>query len=155
WRVGDRHRHDALGELGEGQGQGERVVDLAIRAALERRLEALDLPSGQLSLFGEDVGEDWVALDAEALDGPLALRRRRPGDRFRPAGGLGSRKLQDFFVDRKVPRGLRDAWPILVTPGSVVWVTGLRADARFVAGPATRSTIWVGLARDEAAPADG
>ena len=93
----------------------------------------------------------WVALDATALDGPLALRRRRPGDRFRPAGGVGSRKLQDFFVDRKVPRALRDAWPILTTPGAIVWVAGLRADARFLAAPATRSTIWVGFIRDEVA----
>ncbi|HMQ34562.1 MAG TPA: tRNA lysidine(34) synthetase TilS, partial [Chloroflexaceae bacterium] len=94
-------------------------------------------------------GPWWLALDAEALDGPLALRRRRPGDRFRPAGGRGSRRLQDFFVDRRVPRGLRDAWPILATPGAVVWVAGLRADGRFVAGAATRSTIWVGFVQDE------
>lgn len=37
----------------------------AIRTALERRLEVLELPSGQLSLFGEDVGEDWVDLDGQ------------------------------------------------------------------------------------------
>lgn len=37
----------------------------AIRIALERRLEVLDLPSGQLSLFAEDVGEDWVDLDGQ------------------------------------------------------------------------------------------
>lgn len=97
----------------------------------------------------ERPGPWWLALDAEALDGPLALRRRRPGDRFRPAGGRGSRKLQDFFVDRRVPRGLRDAWPILATPRSVVWVAGLRADGRFVAGAATRSTIWVGFVQGE------
>lgn len=37
----------------------------AIRTALERRLEALELPSGQLSLFAEDVGEEWVDLDGQ------------------------------------------------------------------------------------------
>jgi tRNA(Ile)-lysidine synthase len=91
---------------------------------------------------------DWVALDAAALDGPLVLRRRRPGDRFRPAGGAGSRKLQDFFVDRKVPALLRDAWPILATPAAVVWVAGLRADGRFVAAEQTRGTIWVTLTHE-------
>jgi tRNA(Ile)-lysidine synthase len=87
----------------------------------------------------------WVALNASALAGPLSLRRRRPGDRFRPAGAPGSRKLQDFFVDRKLPRALRDAWPLLVTPDAIVWVAGLRADARFVAQPQSQGTIWVGL----------
>ena len=37
----------------------------AIRTALERRLEVLQLPQGQLSLFPEDVGEDWVDLDGQ------------------------------------------------------------------------------------------
>ncbi len=37
----------------------------AIRTALERRLEVLELPSGQLSLFGEDVGDDWIELDGQ------------------------------------------------------------------------------------------
>lgn len=86
-----------------------------------------------------------VALRPETLDGPLRFRRRRPGDRFRPVGGPGSRKLQDFFVDRKVPRDLRDAWPILATPTSIVWVAGLRPDGRFVAEARSQSTIWVSL----------
>ena len=37
----------------------------AIRTAMERRLEVLELPEGQLSLFGEDVGETWADLDSQ------------------------------------------------------------------------------------------
>jgi superfamily II DNA or RNA helicase len=37
----------------------------AIRTSLERRLAVLDLPQGQLSLFPEDVGEDWSSLDGQ------------------------------------------------------------------------------------------
>lgn len=37
----------------------------AIRTALERRLQVLELPTGQLSLFGEDVGEDWAELEGQ------------------------------------------------------------------------------------------
>ncbi len=88
-----------------------------------------------------------VVLDAQQLDGPLLLRRRRAGDRFRPAGGPGSRRLQDFFVDQKVPRALRAAWPILATPGRIVWVAGLRADARFRPAPGTAHIVWVVLRR--------
>jgi tRNA(Ile)-lysidine synthetase-like protein len=89
----------------------------------------------------------WVVLDAERLDGPLRLRRRRPGDRFRPAGGQGSRRLQDFFVDSKLPREFRAAWPLLATPTSIVWVAGLRADARFLASGPSPLTVWVVLQR--------
>lgn len=37
----------------------------AIRTALERRLTVLELPQSQLSLFPEDVGEDWSSLDGQ------------------------------------------------------------------------------------------
>jgi tRNA(Ile)-lysidine synthase len=58
---------------------------------------------------------------------PLAVRTRRRGDRFRPAGLGGRRKkLQDFLVDRKVPREQRDRVPLVVDgEGRIVWVVGL------------------------------
>lgn len=87
-----------------------------------------------------------VALDADMLgDEPLVLRRRRPGDRFRPAGGRGSRRIQDFFVDQKVPHVLRDAWPIVATPSAIVWVAGLRVDARYQVTAETRRVLWVAV----------
>jgi tRNA(Ile)-lysidine synthase len=88
-----------------------------------------------------------VTLDAGRLDGPLLVRGRTAGDRFRPAGGVGSRRLQDFFVDYKIPRELRAAWPILATPGSIIWVMGLRADVRFQATDSTQQPLWVTLKR--------
>ena len=42
---------------------------------------------------------------AGLFQGPLAVRNRRPGDRFRPVGLGGRKKLQDYFVDRKVALG--------------------------------------------------
>jgi tRNA(Ile)-lysidine synthase len=79
------------------------------------------------------------------LTADLQLRRRRPGDRFRPAGGVGSRSIQDFFVDRKIPQALRAAWPLLAAGDTILWVAGLRADQRASAEPAGPSTLWVGL----------
>jgi tRNA(Ile)-lysidine synthase len=43
-----------------------------------------------------------------AVPWPLALRTRRPGDRFRPQGGRGAKKLKGWLIDRKVPREARD-----------------------------------------------
>jgi tRNA(Ile)-lysidine synthase len=69
---------------------------------------------------GNEVG---VAAGALAL--PLAVRSRRPGDRFRPLGAPGGRKLQDFLVDRKVARDERDALPLVVDGRDrIVWVVG-------------------------------
>ena len=66
-----------------------------------------------------------VGVAAGALRLPLAVRSRRPGDRFRPLGAPGDRKLQDFFVDRKVPRAERDTVPLVVDASDrIVWVVG-------------------------------
>jgi tRNA(Ile)-lysidine synthetase-like protein len=56
----------------------------------------------------------------------LAVRSRRPGDRL--AGR--SRKLQDVFVDAKVPRAKRDSWPVVVAGEEVVAVPGIVEDAQ-------------------------
>ena len=69
---------------------------------------------------------DVVALPAGRISLPLTVRSWRPGDTFRPLG-LGGRKkkLQDFFVDRKVPRDRRGTVPLVVDVRlGIVWVAG-------------------------------
>src|SRR4051812_15865052 len=67
------------------------------------------------------------AFDLEGLVLPLGVRAPRPGDRMRPRGGRGSRKLSDLFIDAKVPRPARSGTPILVAgDGTILFVPGLR-----------------------------
>src|SRR6185437_5084457 len=66
-----------------------------------------------------------VGVAAAALELPLAIRGRKAGDRFQPLGAPGARKLQDFLVDRKVSRTLRDRLPLVVDRRDrLVWVVG-------------------------------
>lgn len=61
---------------------------------------------------------------------PLVVRGRTAGDRIRPRGLGGSKKLQDLLVDRKVPRAERDRVPVVADArGRVVWVIGHAVDA--------------------------
>ena len=68
------------------------------------------------------------------LGGDLAVQLgfRRPGLRMRPAGGRGSRKLQDILVDARVPREDRDSWPLVFAGDRLAWVPGIAVDADFV-----------------------
>lgn len=78
---------------------------------------------------GVDKGRpsDFVAcLSASTLADGAWVRSRRPGDRFQPLGMAHRKKLQDFMVDSKIPRGLRDDVPLLVTPRGIAWVVGWR-----------------------------
>jgi tRNA(Ile)-lysidine synthase len=71
-----------------------------------------------LRLEGSVVFGPW-RIETEAAG--LAVRTRRPGDRL--AGR--SKKVQDLFVDAKVPRGERDSWPLVVSGDEVVSVPGI------------------------------
>jgi tRNA(Ile)-lysidine synthase len=70
---------------------------------------------------------------------PLTVRTRRPGDRIR--GPQGSRKLQDVFVDLRVPAERRDLQPVVMdAEGQLLWVPGVWAppDGKVVSG----QSLW-------------
>jgi tRNA(Ile)-lysidine synthetase-like protein len=48
---------------------------------------------------------------------------------IRPLGGRGTRKLQDIFVDARVPREDRDSWPLVFAGDRLAWVPGVAVDA--------------------------
>lgn len=92
----------------------------------------VEVPGGGLRLrfsFAErpDVRFDRdgsVFMDYDRIVPPLALRLPRPGDRIRPLGMEGTKKLKDDFIDRKVPLRIRKRTPLLVDANSVLWVVG-------------------------------
>lgn len=55
----------------------------------------------------------------------LRVRRWRAGDRYRPLGSPGRRKLQDLFTDRKIPVEQRRRLPVIEgEQGEILWVPG-------------------------------
>ena len=84
----------------------------------------------------------------DLVRGSLAVRNRRPGDRFRPVGLGGSKKLQDFFVDRKVARHERDSVPLVVDETDhVIWVAGHGIDEAFQVTDASQAVLVLRLTR--------
>jgi len=83
---------------------------------------------------------------AEGWTAPLAVRNRRPGDRFRPFGLDGQKKLQDFLVDRKVARADRDRVPLVVDENDrILWVAGYEIDEAFRVTAASRAVLILTL----------
>ena len=68
-----------------------------------------------------------AAFDLSQLErdrGELRMRNFRPGDRLRPLGMAGHKKLQDLFIDLKVPRSRRRTLPLLLAGEEILWVPG-------------------------------
>ena len=55
------------------------------------------------------------------------IRTRRPGDRIRPFGSSGSRKLQDYLTDRRIGEPFRDRIPMVCKGNEVLLVCGVGA----------------------------
>jgi tRNA(Ile)-lysidine synthase len=89
-------------------------------------------------------------LDADVTGRDLLVRSRRDGDRFQPLGMEGEKKIQDFFVDERVPREWRDRVPLVeaVEAGrGIAWVAGFRPAHWARVTPDTRSAIRLELLR--------
>lgn len=71
-----------------------------------------------------------VYVDAEKVGDALDVRLWRPGDRFQPLGTPFDKKVQDFFVDAKVPRVSRGRIPLVFGRDHLIWVGGMRIDDR-------------------------
>ena len=87
-----------------------------------------------------------VTLDADILGENLVLRPRRTGERFHPLGMNGkSMKLSDFLINAKLPRRLRDRYPLLCTEDEIVWIPGYRPAHRFRITESTKRVVAFSL----------
>lgn len=81
----------------------------------------------------EDTGDDkrLALINGDKAHFPLTIRPRKPGDFFCPSGFGKRKKIQDYFVDMKIPRDERDSVPLLTEKDDIIWVAGYRADERY------------------------
>jgi tRNA(Ile)-lysidine synthase len=98
--------------------EGSARVDLGAGLTAVREYDRVWLEQTPVALEGEVRWGPW-RIESE-LPG-LKVRSWRPGDRL--AGRR--KKVQDVFVDAKIPRSEREAWPLVVRGRDVVAVPGL------------------------------
>jgi tRNA(Ile)-lysidine synthase len=143
------------------RGEGDRQVELRAGLVARRRGGELEVVAGRGRGAGEPApappeevlvpGPGRYRLDPPGLElvvaveggaavtWPLSLRTRRPGDRFRPAGGRGGKTLKAWLIDRKVARERRDAlWLVTDAGGRVLAIPELGALAEGAAGLSLR-----------------
>jgi len=129
-------------------GRGGRGVDLPGGLRLRIVGETMEIvasqtPSARRDLLGSrlEVTRCSGCADPHAahfkMGVDLQLGFRRPGLTMRPRGGRGTRKLQDIFVDARVPREDRDSWPLVFAAERLAWVPGIAIDSDLATSPGT------------------
>jgi tRNA(Ile)-lysidine synthase len=101
-----------------GSTAGSMRLDLGAGVTAVREYDRVWLEHTPLALEGEVRWGEWRI--ASNLPG-LKVRAWRAGDRL--AGR--SKKIQDVFVDAKIPRSARESWPLVVRGDEVVAVPGI------------------------------
>ncbi|MEK3884261.1 tRNA lysidine(34) synthetase TilS [Paenibacillus sp. PL2-23] len=90
-----------------------------------------------------------ACFDADGLSYPLHVRSRLPGDRIQVLGLNGSKKVQDMFVDEKIPPSRREQYPLLCdADGRLLWIPGIRRSSHALAGSDSRRVLRI-AARNE------
>ena len=99
-------------------------------------------PSGRRPRWPGPPGTRAAILDLPAPAADLVVRAWQAGDRMRLPGGSGRKKVQDVFVDRKVPRADRHRVPIVTAAdGRIIWVLGHALAGGFGVTDATKSVV--------------
>ena len=95
---------------------GEEIIipNWNLRVTTELRSDTYDSTSGELSL----------RLPVQNICPPLVIRNRRPGDTIDTLGITGTQKLQDVFINAKVPACDRDSTPIVADREGILWIAG-------------------------------
>jgi len=172
--VGFKHIEDIIRLIRQGTAGNRLMLPQGIRVIREYALlvitseEPVRIAEYQLAVPGETVivgaglvltasvelhagqmgdGRSNVVLDADRVKLPLGVRPRRAGDFFHPLGFGRTRKVQDFFVDLKVPRDERDSVPLVTSGDDIVWVAGYRADDRFKVTEHTKKFLKLGIVK--------
>jgi tRNA(Ile)-lysidine synthase len=84
-----------------------------------------------------------AVLDASGIRFPLTIRGRRPGDRYRPLGAPGSKKLKEILRAKKIPIDHRDGLPVFLSAGKILWAPGLPVSEDHKVKASTRKVLVI------------
>ncbi len=108
---------------------GEIIRVPVPEAAGSLRISLISLEDARTA-YGCDLrgkeSERGQLIDSSSASTGITLRNRRPGDVIRPWNAPGTRKLKEWFIDKKIPRDERGKIPLLVSGKQILWVIGHR-----------------------------
>lgn len=89
--------------------------------------------------------ENVAFFDADLLEFPLKIRLWKDGDKFRPIGMKGSKKISDFLIDKKVPVSKKKEVLVMESNNTIAWVIGYRISGHFKISSQTEKVIKISL----------
>jgi tRNA(Ile)-lysidine synthase len=107
-------------------------------AGFELRAELLAASDAR---FPADLSD--AIFDAGCLTEPLLVRNFRQGDRFKPLGVPGHKKLKDLFIENKIPLSIRARLPLLVMGREILWIPRYGRSETALVGDKTERVVQI------------
>ncbi len=128
----------------EEKSENKRIT-VKIGASIKLEEYNLTLSAGLLKYDADkmklnNIRDNEAFMDYSKIKPPIIIKSREDGDKFYPLGMNREKKLQDFFVDNKIPVHLRGSIPVFIDREKIIWVGGCRIDDRV---KVTASTVEV------------
>jgi tRNA(Ile)-lysidine synthase len=93
-------------------------------------IKFINLPNGKnIEVVDKsDATDNYVCrLSKSDVAFPLYVRTRKDGDKMAVKGMVGSKKINDIFINEKIPLAEREKWPVVVdNEENIVWLPGLK-----------------------------
>ena len=113
--------------------QSKIKIILRKKQSNEYEIELIDkvnLPNGKNIEFLKEANLNtnfYCRLSSDEVKLPLHVRSRRDGDKMTVKGMIGSKKINDIFIDSKISMKERETWPVVVDSlENIVWLPGLK-----------------------------
>jgi tRNA(Ile)-lysidine synthase len=123
--------------------KGEEVNEFIIQSAEDTKHLPVDLNFEMVSDSNFSKNKNEITIPFSDNLFPLKLRRWKKGDKFKPFGMTGFKKLSDFFKDQKISLFEKESAWILESKEHIIWVIGYRMDERCRVNKVTEKMIKI------------
>ncbi|MBI5683417.1 MAG: tRNA lysidine(34) synthetase TilS [Deltaproteobacteria bacterium] len=107
---------------------GERLIKVPGSTYIKeigKEIKASILEYSDIDVMSKD-SKHIAYFDMAKLIFPLVVRNFKTGDRVKPFGMKGTKKIKDLFIEKKMPSSERKKTPILLSGDDIIWVVGVR-----------------------------
>lgn len=87
--------------------------------------------------------------DYDKIKQKIIIRNRKNGDKIKPLGMTGTKKIKDIFIDNKVPNNLRDEIPLVCFDDQISWIVGLKISDLFKVNKNTKNILQISFIERE------
>ena len=108
-------------------------IGIGVKTAIMGKEECIGLPTSKYA----------KAFDYAKIKGDLILRSRQAGDKMRPIGLKGTKKIKDILIEKKVPPENKYKYPVLCDDNGILWLFDYRIGEDYKIDDTTETVIRI------------